>query len=137
MRRVLALLVAERPARPVGELVALLEAQVQKVLGEGSERGCRHAEEPRRELRVEKPPRRRAARPFEDLEVLFGGVDDGERRTREHLGEGRDVDGERVDERDPPRPGDLQERETGEVGPLPVELGVERVGLDTPQLVEQ
>ena len=38
---------------------------------------------------------------------------------------------------DPPRPGDLQERETGEVGPLPVELGVERVGLDTPQLVEQ
>jgi len=137
VRRVLALLCAERPARPVRQLVALLEAQPQQLLDERDERGRRQAEEPRRELRVEKPRRGGAARPFEDLEVLVGGVDDGQSRTGKHGGEGRDVDGERVDERDPAVPGDLKEGQPGEVAPLTVELGVERVLVGAPELVDE
>ena len=137
VRRVLALLCAERPARPVRQLVALLEAQPQQLLDEHDERGRRQAEEPRRELRVEKPRRGGTARPLEDLEVLVGGVDDGQSRTGKHGGEGRDIDGERVDERDPTVPGDLEEGEPGEVAPLTVELGVERVLVGAPELVDE
>jgi hypothetical protein len=137
VRRVLALLVAQGAARPVGELVALFQSQSQHPFDERDERRRRHTEEPRGELGVEKSRRRRPARPLEDFEILVGGVDDGEPRTGEHLGERRDVDGERVDEGDPAGPGDLEEGETREVGPLPVELRVEGVLADALELVDE
>ena len=64
-------------------------------------------------------------------------MEDGEPRTGEDLGERRDVDGERVDEGDPAGPGDLEEGETREVGPLPVELRVEGVLADPLKLVDE
>ena len=47
----------------------------------------------------------------------------------EHGRQGGGVDGKRVDEGHPVLPSDLNQRQIGDVGPLGVELGVERVVL--------
>ena len=73
----------------------------------------------------------------QDLEVLAGGVDDGQAGSVEQLGHRRDVDGEGVDEDDLVVPGELHEGELGEVRALAVELGVERPDLDVAEPVEQ
>ena len=73
----------------------------------------------------------------EHLEVLLGRVQHRQARAVEAPRERRDVDRERVDKGDPALPGELQQGEMGEVGPLPVELGVEPVDLAGGELVQK
>ena len=61
----------------------------------------------------------------------------GDTRPAEHLGQRRRVDGEGVDERHLVGPGDLNERQVGDIGPLGVELGVEAVALRGGDLGDQ
>ncbi len=136
-RRVRELARRQRAPRPVCELVALQEPYAEGALDELDE-GRRHLpEEAGRHLRVEEPPRNRPAGTLENLEVLLGGVQDCQALAAEDLCERRDVDRERVHERDPALPGELEEGEVGEVGPLPVELGVEAVDLAARELVDK
>ena len=74
---------------------------------------------------------------FEDFEVLFCSMDNREARTLQQPSQRRDVDRERVYESDPTLPGELDQGELREIGPLPVELGVERVDLAGPELVHK
>ncbi len=85
---------------------------------------------PGRDLGVEEVGRHGAALELEDLEVLVGGVQHGDLRAPQDLGERRHVDRQRIDEHELARPGQLHQGELREVGALPVELGVERVGVD-------
>ncbi len=126
-RRVALLAGGERPLHPVGEAVALGQAQAEQPLGEGRERGRGEAEEAGRHLGVEQGRRHDPAGPFEDLEVLVGGMHDAGAGPLEDLAEGGDVDGERVHQGDAPGPGDLHEGELGPVRALPMELGVDPV----------
>ena len=61
------------------------------------------------------------------VEVLGRGVRHGNAGATEHRRQRGGVDGERVDEGHLVLPGDLNERQIGDVGPLGVELGVEGV----------
>ena len=65
-----ALLGAQRPARPVGQPVALREPDAEQPLDERGERRRAEADEAGRDLRVEQLRRAGAARPLEDREVL-------------------------------------------------------------------
>jgi hypothetical protein len=123
-----ALVEAERSGHPVGEAAGLRQVDAEDPVGEHRERRRREAEEAGRELGVEQDRRDGAARPLEDLEVLAGGVHDGGTGPLEHRAERGDVDREGVDQRQAARPGDLHEGDLGEVRPLAVELGVDRVG---------
>ena len=64
-------------------------------------------------------------------------MDDGQRGAVEQLGHGGDVDLEGIDEDDLVVPRQLDQRQLGEVGPLAVELGVERPDLDLAEPVEE
>ncbi len=86
------------------------------------------AEEAGGQLRVEQPGRHGATGPAQHLEVLLGGVEDGQPRTVEQGGEGADVDRQGVDQGRLATPRQLQQGQLGVVGPLPVELGVEGIG---------
>ena len=73
----------------------------------------------------------------EHVEVLLGGVEHGHRLGLEQLGQQAGVGGERVDEGDAAGPGELDERQLGEVRALPVELGVDRVPRLCDELVDE
>ena len=64
-------------------------------------------------------------------------MQDGHARALEDPRERGDVDREGVDEGDPALPGELKQGEMGEIGPLPVELGVEGVDLAGGKLVQE
>jgi hypothetical protein len=70
---------AERAFEPVGEPVALGEGDAELPFVEGGERGGREPEEPRRDLGVEEPSGHGSAGELEHLQVLGGGVEDGQR----------------------------------------------------------
>ena len=118
-----------RPLQPVREPVGLGQGDAQHRVDQPAERRGRHAEEPGHDLGVEHGGRDRAAGGHEHVEILRGRVRHGDTGPAEHLGQRRRVDGERVDERHLVGPGDLDERQVGDVGPLGVELGVEAVAL--------
>ena len=99
--------------------------------------GRRHAEEPGHDLGVEHGGGDGTARGHEHVEVLRRRVGHRDARALEDPGQRRRVDGQRVDERHLVGPGDLDEREVGDVGPLGVELGVEAVVLLGADLVHQ
>ncbi len=127
----------QRATCPVGEPVTFGEPHVEEALHQRREGRCAHADESGRDLRVEQPCRQSSARSGEDRQVLFGGVRDHDARPSQNLGEGRDVDGERVDERDTGRPGHLHEGQARPVGTFAVEFGVERVARLGPKLADQ
>ena len=83
-----------------------------------------------------KPARDRAAGQLEDLEVLVGGVQDGDAGPVEDLGERVRSTGERVDQREAVAPRQLHERELREVGALAVELRVEGVRRGVAEVVD-
>ncbi len=136
-RRVAALRVGERAARPVGQLVALLEADPEQTLDEREQRRRAEADEARGELGVEDGAGRQAARPLQHLQVLVGSVEHGDAVAGEHAGERGDVDGQRVDQRDRVVPGDLEQGEMRVVAPLAVELGVDPVLGRVDELVDE
>ena len=119
----------ERPGQPVGQPIGLRQPEAQLPLHQARQTHAAVAHEPGRHLRVEQAPGQGAAHPGEDLEVLAGGVHEAHAITVEHRGERRDVDDGGVDYRRAARPGELQQRQPGVVGPLPVELRVEAVGI--------
>jgi hypothetical protein len=128
--------VGEGSSEPVGEAVGLGQRHSELPLEEGGERRARVAEEPGGQLGVDEVPGDGAAAALEDLEVLSGGVHDGPARALEDLGEGMEVEGERVEEREAPGPGDLHQRELREVRALAVELGVHAVPVGSDELLD-
>ncbi len=120
---------AERATQPVGEAVRLRQSHAELAVEQRGERRRGVAEEACLELGVDELAGDRATRAFEDLEILAGGVHDGEPRPLEHLGQRGEVDLEGVDEHDAVLVGDLHQGDVGEVRPLAVELGVHRVAL--------
>ena len=85
------------------------------------------ADEAGGDLGVEQARRDRADGVGEHVEVLLGGVGDGDGRALEQPGQRRRVDRQRVDQHEAAGPGDLHQREAREVGLLAVELGVDGV----------
>ena len=127
---------AERAAQPVGEAVGLRQLHAQQPLDAARRAtGSRSPTNPAATWVSNSASRDGAAGQLEHLEVLVGGVDDG------HGGPSRPwraARGRRPAGRRAPIP--LATRAApgpaGEVGALAVELGVERVGLDLDQLVD-
>jgi hypothetical protein len=124
-RRILQLLIGERAVEPVGETVSLRDSYPQLMVEKVAERGTRVAHEARGDLGVEQGRRGAPTGQLENLEILTGGMDEGGAVPGQDVAEGRDVDGERVDEDDVVGPGQLHEGKLWKVGLLPVELGVE------------
>jgi hypothetical protein len=135
-RRVLALVGRQRTPQPVREAVALDRAHAQLALEQRDERGRPVADEPRSDLGVVQAAGHRADGVREHVEVLLRRVQHGEHLAVEQPAHRRHVDGERIDEHEPARPGELEERELREVRAFAVELGVERVARLVEQLVD-
>ena len=95
-------------------------------LDHGGERRCAEPDEAGRDLGVEQLSGTRPAGPFEDRDVLVGGVGDHAARPVEEPGQRSDVQLERIDEDDAAGPGDLDQGQPGPIGALAVEFGVER-----------
>jgi hypothetical protein len=119
--------VGERPARPIGETVTLRKVGSEHFADERAQRRRRVTEKAARELGVEELTRDRPARLLEHLEVLVGGMRHRDAGAVENRGQGRQVDRERIHERDSTGPRDLQQGEHRVVRLFPVELGVEGV----------
>ena len=84
------------------------------------------ADESGRDLGVEQPLRDRPDGVGQDVEVLLGGMGDGQGGEANSRGQGRRIEGQGSIST-AARPGQLDEGEAGEVRPLPVELGVDGV----------
>jgi len=117
----------ERTARPIRQPVSLGNLFIDNGESEACERREHQPEESRRDLRVEQADRDRPAGALQHFEVLLRGMAYGEPGAFEESAKRRHVDRERIDHRDAAAPGQLNERETWEVAPLAVELGVEGV----------
>jgi hypothetical protein len=135
--RVGALVGAEGAAEPIGQAVALGQVHAHVALGQGRQRRQRVAHEPGGELRVEQRPRQHTARQIEHLEVLGGGVHHHHGRSGQGVAEGTEVHRQRIHQDPLVGPGHLHQGQLGVVGLLPVELGVDRVRLDRPELLDQ
>ena len=117
------------PHEPVREPVRLGQRDVEHPLDEARERGGRHAEESGHDLRVEHRLGNRAARGHEHVEILGRRMGHRDTGPAEKGSKGGGVDGERIDERNPVLPGDLDQRQVGHIRPFGVKLGVEGVAV--------
>ncbi len=125
--RVRALLHSQRPARPVGETVALGESRSEQAFDRRRERRGAEADEPRRDLRVEQMRGDATACALEDRQILVGGVGNHATVAAENLAERGGINREGVNQRDSARPCELDQREARPIGTLAVKLRVERV----------
>ena len=127
----------ERPSEPVGQAIGLRQLHTQLALHQSRQPDAAVPDEPGGDLGVEQPRGQGAADPGEDLEVLARRVHDAQARAGEDLGQRGDVDLERVDHGDASGPRELQQGQTGVVGALAMELGVEAVDVGRGQRVDQ
>jgi hypothetical protein len=101
------------------------------------------AGEARRDLGVEQRGRPASARPFEDLQVLFGRVGDHDSGPGQDGAEASGVDRQRIDEGHASRAGvavrprHLDQGQARPVRTLAVELGVERVAARSTEAVHE
>jgi hypothetical protein len=102
-------------------------------LQQGHQRRRAVSDEPGGDLGVEQVRRHRADGVGQHVQVLLGGVGDGDGGALEQLGQRARVDGQRIDQHEAARPGDLHQGEARVVRLLAVELGVDGV----PGLVDQ
>ena len=120
---------ADRSDQPVRQAVGLGKRPAEHLVDQTGERGRRHAQEAGDDLGVEDGGGDGAARRLQHVEVLERCVGDRRAGSAEEGGQWFGVYGERVDQRHLVRPGDLDERQVGDVRALRVELGVEGVVL--------
>ena len=128
-QRVVELLIAQRPVRPVGKAHGLVDARLGELRHQGLVTdGIAEAAHHGGDLRVEQRRRHGAAQAVEDLDVLTRRVEDLENlRIGHEAEEGGEIQTfrQRVDDGSVVGPGELHQAELRPVGPDPHELGID------------
>ena len=126
-RRVLALRFRQRPPQPVGEAVTLRRVDSEFAVQDRNQRRRPIPQETTGDLRIEEPSRNGPDGVREHVEILLGSVKDSLDISIEQPPHRFDIDSKWIDQHQFVAPTELHQRQRWEVGPLAVELGIDRV----------